>query len=592
MNSWSTLQLGLRIVKNGRRTYRTMTSRRVGAVQKWTSFSNESARNLSTQEQNVVKSPYPDISVPDITLVDFVWDMVDKFPDSTALVCSLTGRKYTYAESRAIARRFAVSLRKAGFKHGDVIAVVLPNIPEYLHVLFGAIEAGMVVTTVNPGFTSDEILKQLRDSGATGIVTISEVYPNVSKAVSTLEAERKRRIPVIITPGLEDKTIPQGTINFQEMTHKGIDTSNLAADDRLSADNVVVLPYSSGTTGFPKGVKLSHRHLVTNCLQVLSEPKLNSPVRASHGCQEVLPALLPFYHIYGLLSLAIGSLYYGQKIITIPKFEPVHFLSSIAKNKATTLYLVPPLIHFIASHPDVKSSYFESVTLINNGAASVGLNDVERLLKKAPHVSFSQGYGLTESSPVACILEKGSTKYTSSGKPIPNTEMKIINMDTNMNLGPGEAGEVCIRGPQVMMGYHNNPQATAETIDSSGWLHTGDMGYYDEESNFYIVDRYKELIKVKGSQVAPAELEDILRSHPGIADAAVIGVSDQRSGEVPKAFIVTKQEELTEDDVKKFVAEKVSQHKHLKGGVEFIAAIPKNPTGKILRRKLKEMYSK
>ncbi|PNF38008.1 putative 4-coumarate--CoA ligase 3 [Cryptotermes secundus] len=589
MNSWSSVRMGCRVM---RRMYSTVTSRSLVNDGNCASLRNDSVRSSSSHEQNIVKSPYLDITVPDINLIDFVWEMVDIYPDRTALVCALTGRRYTYAESRGIARRFAASLCRAGFKHGNVLAVVLPNVPEFPLVLFGALEAGMVVTTVNPVFTPEEIGKQLRDSGAVGVVTISDIYSKVSKAVAVLEAERKSKIPIILTPGLEDKAIPRGTINFQDMTHKGIDTSNLGAHNMLSPDSLVVLPYSSGTTGLPKGVKLSHRHLITNCLQVLSEPKICRAERATDDFREIVPALLPFYHIYGLLSLAIASLYCGAKVVTVPTFEPAQFISTVVKYKATALYLVPPVIQFMSSHPDVKTSDFETVRLVNSGAAPIGYNDVERLLEKAPHVEFTQGYGLTESSPAATILEKGSTNYKSCGKPIPNTEMKIVNMDTNMNLGPGEAGEVCIRGPQVMAGYHNNPQATAETIDPSGWLHTGDMGYYDEENDFYIVDRYKELIKVKGLQVAPAELEDILRSHPGVADAAVIGVPDQRSGEVPKAFIVSKGPKLTEDDVKKFMAGKVSRHKHLTGGAEFVTTIPRNPSGKILRKKLKEMYCK
>jgi len=547
---------------------------------------------LSAPELNVVKSPYADISVPDVGLPEFVWEIVDKYPEHTALVCALTGRKYTYAESRGIAQRFAASLRKMGFKSGDTLAVILPNMPEFPLVLLGAIEAGCIVTTVNPTFTPDELRKQLKDSNAVGVVTIPEIYSNVFKAVTMLETERKSKIPFIITPGLEVKSIPQGTVNFLDMIHKEIDTSILAADARPNPGRVVVLPYSSGTTGLPKGVKLSHKHLVTNSLQVLSEPKISGTVTATSDFQEVIPALLPFYHIYGLLSLAVASLHQGSKIVTIPKFDPAHFISTVAEHKATALYLVPPLIQFIASSPDVKSSHVESVNTVNNGAAPIGPNDVERLLKKAPNIRFTQGYGLTESSPVVSILEKGSSKYTSSGKPVPNTEMKVVNKENKTNVGPGESGEICVRGPQVMLGYHNNPQATAETIDSAGWLHTGDMGYYDEEYDFYIVDRYKELIKVKGLQVAPAELEDILRSHPGIADAAVIGIPSDRSGEVPKAFVVPREPKLTEDDVKKFVAEKVSEHKHLAGGVQFVTAVPKTASGKILRKNLKEMYSK
>ncbi|KAJ4444145.1 hypothetical protein ANN_05934, partial [Periplaneta americana] len=592
MNAWSSLRLGCRAVRTAVRQPYNAATGRVVAAGNFATVNNDFVRHQSTQEQNIIKSPYKSISVPDVSLPDFVWEMVDTIPDQIALSCAVTGREYTYAEARAIARRFAASLLKAGFKPGDTLAIVLPNLPEFPILLLGAVECGIIVTTVNPAFTAGEIEKQLRNSGAIGVVTIPEVYPNVAKALSVLEPERKSKIPVIISPGIEDNSIPQGTINLQEMIHKDIDVSNLHSNHKLNPDDVVVLPYSSGTTGLPKGVMLSHRNLVTNCLQICSEPKLVGAERATSDFQEVLPALLPFYHIYGLLGLAIASLNFGMKIVTVPKFEPAHFIKTIVQYKATVLYLVPPLIQFMGAHPDVKAEYFNSVKFINNGAAPAGPNDIERLLKKAPQVRFGQGYGLTETSPVVCVSEKGSKKYTSSGRPIPNTEMKVINRDTGENLGIGQPGEICIRGPQVMLGYHNNPQATAETIDSSGWLHTGDMGYYDEEKDFYILDRYKELIKVKGLQVAPAELEDLLRSHPLVADAAVIGIPDERSGEVPKAFIVAKDQKLTEEDLKKFVAEKVSEHKHLAGGVQFISAIPKNPSGKILRRQLKETYSK
>lgn len=550
-------------------------------------------RSFSTvQDVNIVKSPYQDAVIPNVNLVDFVWGMVEKVPEKTALICAVTGRKYSYADACKISHRFAISLQKAGYKKNDVIAVVLPNTPEFPLVFFGAVEAGMIITTVNPVFTPDEIVKQLRNSGAICVVTIPEVHGNVYKAVKILEAERKTKIPIIVSLGITDTPAPEGAIKLQDMTSSSIDGSSLLQNKEFNFEDIVVLPYSSGTTGLPKGVQLSHRNLITNCLQVQSEPKICSATRTSGDFQDVIPALLPLYHIYGLVAICISSLHLGSKIVTVPKFEPVHFITTIAKQKASVLYVVPPLIQFMGSHPDIKGSQFDSVRIINNGAAPVGPNDVERLLAKAPHITFMQGYGLTETSPVCCILEKGSNKYMSSGKPIPNTEMKIINRDTGTSLGPDEPGEVCVRGPQVMLGYHNNAEATAETIDSSGWLHTGDLGYYDQDKDFFIVDRYKELIKVKGLQVAPAELEDILRSHSGIADAAVIGIPDERCGEVPRAFIVPKDSKLTENDVKTFISGKVSEHKQLAGGVEFLTAIPKNPSGKILRRKLKEMYCK
>ncbi|PSN32297.1 putative 4-coumarate--CoA ligase 3 [Blattella germanica] len=482
----------------------------------------------ATQDQHILRSPHPDVTIPEITLVDMVWDMVDKFPDHTAL-------------SREIARRFASSLRKAGFKRGDTLAVALYNCPEFHLVMLGAIEAGLIVTTVNPEYTHEEIARQIMDSGASGIVTTPESYPVVAKAVLAVEASKKVRPPIIVTPGLTSSSVPLGAISFREMTQESVDTSNLKSSERPVPNDVALLPYSSGTSGLPKGVRLSHRNIITNCLQMCNTPAL--------------------------------------------------WIVDPTTGKATVLYLVPPLVQFLGAHPSVKGEIFKTVHAMTSGAGPIGQADAQRVLDKAAHLRFIQGYGLTEASPLVSILQRGDTNFSASGVPIPNTLVKIVNIETGTNLGPGEVGELCVHGPQVMLGYHNNPTATAETIDSSGWLHTGDMGYFDETNNLFIVDRLKELIKVKGFQVAPAELEEILRQHPLVGDAAVIGVPHERMGEVPKAYIVPRDPKLTEEDLKGFVAAKVAEYKQL-GGVEFVQSIPKNPSGKILRRKLREMYCK
>lgn len=229
-----------------------------------------------------------------------------------------------------------------------------------------------------------------------------------------------------------------------------------------------------------------------------------------------------------------------------------------------------------------------------SGAAPIGHSDAERFIKKAPKVQFFQGYGLTEAAPVVLMSSRGSKEYASVGYPTPDTEAKIVNIndDRLQGLGPNETGELLVRGPQVMLGYHNNEKATKDTITSDGWLRTGDIGYYDENNRFYITDRLKELIKVKGFQVPPAELEEILRSHPAIADAAVIGIPDRCSGEIPRAYVVVKDPSIKEKDIQNFVAEKVAEYKRLEGGVEFVTQIPKNATGKILRKELKEQFAK
>lgn len=548
--------------------------------------------SANQDHQHIVRSPFPDVTVPDVTLVDFVWDMVDKFPDYTALICGVTGRSYTYAQSRVAARSFASSLRKAGFRKGDTLAVALYNCPEFHLVMLGAIEAGMIVTTINPEYTAEEMSRQMIDSDASCVVTTPESFPVVSSAVKEVENVKHSKIPIIVTPGLASTEVPEGALKFQEMINKDVDTSNLLSSERPVPNDVAVLPYSSGTTGLPKGVKLSHRNLITNCLQMCLTPQLWIVDPSTSEMQEVVLGVLPFFHVYGLSSILISSLYFGAKVVTLPQFKPDLYLGSILKHKATVLYLVPPLVQFLGAHPSVTGNYLKTVRFVTSGAGPIGQSDAQRVLDKAGHLHFIQGYGLTETSPLVSILHRGSTNLNSSGIPIPNTLVKIISTENGSVLGPGAVGELCVHGPQVMLGYHNNPTATAETIDSAGWLHTGDMGYFDETNNIFIVDRLKELIKVKGFQVAPAELEGLLRQHPKVGDVAVIGVPHDRMGEVPRAYVVPRDKSLTDDEVKNFVLDKVAEYKQLAGGVEFVPSIPKNPSGKILRRKLREMYCK
>lgn len=235
----------------------------------------------------------------------------------------------------------------------------------------------------------------------------------------------------------------------------------------------------------------------------------------------------------------------------------------------------------------------QSVKFVMSGAAPIGAHDADRFTERAPNAQFFQGYGLTEASPVVLMSKLGSKNYASVGYPTPDTECKIIGLNDPefRGLGPNETGELCFRGPQIMLGYHKNEKATMETITHDGWLRTGDIGHYDENNEFYVTDRLKELIKVKGFQVPPAELEEILRDHPALADAAVIGIPHRQRGEVPRAYVVKKKgAEVDEEAIKDFVKAKVAKYKRLEGGVEFIEAIPKNATGKILRRELKTLF--
>ena len=300
--------------------------------------------------------------------------------------------------------------------------------------------------------------------------------------------------------------------------------------------------------------------------------------------------ILPFFHIFGMNVTLFPILHVGGHVVTLPKFEPDIFIGCLEKHKPDFLHLVPPLVGFCANHPAVKPGHFDTVEYVMVGAAPVGQALIDKFHQKAPKVLFREGYGMTELSPVALFTPKHDVIHCSAGQPVPNTELKVVDIQTGEALGSGQRGEICVKGDIVMKGYMDNEKATKETIAEDGWLHTGDIGYFDEGGHFFLVDRLKELIKVKGFQVPPAELEDLLLSHPDVADVAVIGVPDERLGEAPRAYIVLKGEKTTEDDLKRFVAENVSEYKRLAGGVEIVDVIPKSASGKILRKDILADY--
>jgi 4-coumarate--CoA ligase len=344
-------------------------------------------------------------------------------------------------------------------------------------------------------------------------------------------------------------------------------------------DDVVVLPYSSGTTGLPKGVMLTHHNLVANMCQTQPLFKLRD--------DEVVLSFLPFFHIYGMQVLMNLGLSFGGTIVTMPRFDLQQALELVQQYKITRFFAVPPVILALAKHPIVDQYDMSSLVQIFSGAAPLGAElaaDASARVK----CEVVQGYGMTELSPVTHATPEGDFRPGTSGITIPNTEIRVIDPATGNDLGVGEEGELWIRGPQVMKGYLNNEEATRNTIDDDGWLHTGDVAVVDEHHHVSIVDRVKELIKYKGFQVPPAELEALIVAHPKVADVAVVGVPDVEAGELPKAFVVVAPgAELTEQELKDYVAEHVTSYKHIRL-VEFVSEIPKSPSGKILRRLLRD----
>ncbi|CAD6239526.1 GSCOCG00008732001-RA-CDS [Cotesia congregata] len=518
--------------------------------------------------EQIFSSSYEDVEIPSLTIPEYLWQKLEKWPKRIAVECGITGRKYTYAEARDSANYIARSLINMGLKNGDIVALILPNLPESPISFLGILEAGLVCTTVNPLYTVDEISRQLQSSGAKAIITSTEIASNVMIAA---KASLPPNSPFIVVEDT-DRVLPTGSIPFKDLTTKGKTLPQVQLKSQNPHD-LAVLPYSSGTTGLPKGVMLSHHNLISNI--IMTDSSCDFIQVSGNDFQDVIPTVLPLFHIYGMNGLMLPRMCSGAKLITLPSFTPDTYINVLSKNKCTLIFSVPPIVLFFGAHPAVKAEYFKNVRVIFSGAAPLAGSDVERVYEKfnltPDQLRILQGYGLTESSPVS-FLEMSNTKFSS------------IDVVT-----PGQTGEIWIKGPHVMKGYFKNEKATEETLQD-GWLKTGDIAYCDEDFAFFITDRLKELIKVKGFQVPPAELEAVLRTHPAVADAAVVGVADPRSGEVPKAFVVLKpNQSVSTEDIQNFVKGKVSEYKELRGGVSFIKEIPRNASGKILRMHLKNL---
>lgn len=538
------------------------------------------------EESRIVYSHLSDVEIPEMNIADYVWQDLEHNASYTALVCGMSGRSYTYEMAYGLSRKFGSALLRMGAKKGDVIGMVVPNIPEFPLVFLGAVGVNVTVTTLNPTYRPEEIARQLENSNAKFIVTIGMFLQNIKQACDIYPGIEK----IIIIGG---ESTPEGCVSFMDMV-KNDDGSLYGKDKSLDAfEDVAALPYSSGTTGPPKGVCLTHYNLVANLAQTLHPDCLPDGSIKGTGTQVSTIAVLPFFHIYGMELIMCYGLRCGHKLITLPKFEPESFINALETYRPTRLNLVPPLVSFLAVNPAIKSSHLSSVTFVTGGAAPFGPALIEKFMEKCkPYdIMFREGFGMTESSPMTHIQPADNAVLGACGCPVSNTIAKIIDTETGEILGPHEQGELCVSGPQVMKEYFKNPSATESTV-VDGWLMTGDIAKYDETGQFTIVDRLKELIKVKGLQVAPSEIEDLIRRHSGVLDVAVVGVPDERAGELPRAYIIRKNRNVSEQSIIDFVADRVAPHKKLGAGVMFVDSLPKNQTGKILRRELKAQVFK
>jgi acyl-CoA synthetase (AMP-forming)/AMP-acid ligase II len=505
------------------------------------------------------------LEIPSVPLPAFVLGGAEARGDRPALIDGLSRRQLTYGALADGVKRVASALRRRGFKKGDVMAIFSPNLPEYPIAFHAVASLGGIVTTLNSLYTPRELATQLKDSGARLLLTVPPFMDRVSEAIKGLPIEE------VFTFGQADGTTP-----FTDLLAQPAEPFQVTIDP---ANDVVALPYSSGTTGLAKGVMLTHRNLVANVLQA------EECIHLREG--ERVLGVMPFYHIYGMTVIMNLAMHRGATVVTMPKFELESFLRVLQDHRVARAYVAPPIVVALAKHPMVDQFDLSSVELVFSGAAPLDENLAQACGRRL-NCKVNQGYGMTEASPATHLVSDDVDwkKVGSIGKVVAATECKVVDTVTGAELDPGADGEILVRGPQVMKGYLNNPAATAQILDEDGWLHTGDIGHADADGDFYVVDRVKELIKYKGYQVPPAELEAILLTHPAVADAAVIPAPDEEAGEVPKAFVVLKGQ-ASPEELMAFVAERVAPHKKIRA-CETIEEVPKSASGKILRRILVE----
>ena len=507
---------------------------------------------------------------PEIPLHALLSGTAARLPDKTAVIDGQ--RSMSFGELEDSSSRLATGLQKLGVKKGDRVALFALNCLEYVIAFHGISKVGGVVTTLNPTYKEREVNHQLQDAGASILIVQANLYP-VVKAATEARAMLKHIIAIGDSP-------EKGVLSFHDVIQKS--SPRYKPVPTNPREDVVALPYSSGTTGLPKGVMLTHHNLVSNVFQFM-----NVGGKGQSREADVFLTFLPLYHIYGMNMLMNGPIALGATFVLMPRFDMEHCLQLIQQHRINLLYIVPPVVLAFVNHPAVGKADLSSVRCALSGAAPLS-GEMQVAFQKRTGFPCTKGYGLTETSPLTNhdYIEPNLRRFGSIGPVVSDTDEKVVDLETGTKtMPPGEAGELLIKGPQVMKGYWNNAQATAESL-RDGWLYTGDIASMDKDGWVYILDRKKEMIKFKGFQIAPAELEGVLLDHPAVADAAVIGKPDVEAGEVPKAFVVLKKP-ATAQELIDFAASQLANYKRI-AEVEFVKEIPKSASGKILRRILIE----
>ena len=548
--------------------------------------------------KNYVGGTPKDISIPEGPLWAQLDKAVEDYPENIALYYE--GVEMTYSELGELVNKAADAFTKLGVKKGDSVAIMLPNCPQFIISYFGALKCGATVTPVNPLAKPKELRIYLQDTGAETIVALNFFYAvieavrhesSLKNVIITAAWDPMSKIKQILAPIVayrkEMKEVPplrEGDHQWKDFLAMGEPTPPTVTVD--PSKDIAVYQFTGGTTGIPKAAMLTHDNLKANCAQCGAWMEW----MAERG-KESFVAALPMQHIFGQtvsMNLAIS---WGSKIILVPNARDIkHVLELIDKQKPTFFPIVATLAISIYSHPDVSKYDITSLKLSIAGAMALPA-EVTRKFEAATDSIIIEGYGLSEASPVthANPLDKDKRMIGAIGLPFPSTDCKIVDLETRKkDLPYGEVGELAVKGPQVMVGYHNRPDETSDVLTKDGWLFTGDIAKMDDEGWTYIVDRKKDLINASGYKVWPNEVEEVLFEHPAVREAAVIGIPDETRGETVKAFVVL-EEGMTAsvDDIRTFCKEKMSVYK-VPTHVEFVQTLPKSQVGKVLRRELRE----
>lgn len=527
-----------------------------------------------------VHAPREVPSDPFLDVVSFIFSF--QHNGHSALIDSSTGNSISYREMFRMVKSVAAGLHKLGISQGDVVLLVIPNSIFYPIILLGILYLGAVITTMFPQSSSAEIKKRTSDCNVRFAFTMTQKIKNV-------EALGIQAIGVPENTNL-DLMRPMGFSSFYELISGGSDLNKRPV---IRQEDTAAILFSSGTTGVSKGVLLTHRNFLST---------IELFVRFEASQYEYLPtenvylAAIPMFHIYGLSIFVMGLMSLGSSIVVMSKFDVKEVVKAIDRFKVTHFPVVPPIMTTMARTAEkIGVHRFRSLKQVSCGAASLNKKTIDDFVQALPHVDFIQGYGMTESTAVGTrgFNTKNIRNYLSVGLLAPNTEAKVVDWVTGSFVPPGKTGELLLRGPGSMKGYLNNPEATMSTIDQENWLHTGDIVYFDREGYLYVVDRLKEVIKYKGFQIAPTDLEAVVITHPEVLDTAVTAAKDEECGEIPVAFVVKKPgSTLSQKDVIDYVAQQVAPYKKIRK-VIFTESIPKSAAGKVLRKELgKYMPSK